>query len=347
MTMPKPKTPRTPSVKEKKPRKPRKIDVFDQDYAWKDYISKDFFDCLAIIHPKLYADVDISVPPEFLEQEISNALRGKYKIKGKEKKTDKLVKMRLLTGEDYYIYVHLEVQDQLKDDFPERLFIYRSLISLRYATQNITTIVLFTGKSPSVKHTIFQHECYDSVVLYHFNYFVIADQNVEELARKNSAFALAVLAAKYTIDTEGDEKRRVEFKLKITELANKNNFPLDKLKNLLSFVLDYMLLSTEMENEFLASSAIISSFNTDTMVKYRGRGMFEKFMDAAFEPKLKAASEQAAREAAREAAKKAQEERENTIHALLKINFSPEKIAETLGYDLDFVKKVANSAATS
>lgn len=42
-------------IVEKKPRKPRKIDVFDQDYAWKDYISKDFFDCLAVIHPELYA----------------------------------------------------------------------------------------------------------------------------------------------------------------------------------------------------------------------------------------------------------------------------------------------------
>jgi hypothetical protein len=129
-------------------------------------------------------------------------------------------------------------------------------------------------------------------------------------------------------------------------LANKNNFPLDKLKNLLSFVLDYMLLSTEMENEFLASSTIISSFNTDTMVKYRGRGMFEKFMDAAFEPKLAAreqalniaheAAKEAATEAALKAAKeaaanKAKEERENAIHALLKNQFFPRKDCSDFG----------------
>ena len=34
-------------------------------------------------------------------------------------------------------------------------------------------------------------------------------------------------------------------------------------------------------------------------------------------------------------------ERRNTIHALLKINFTPEKISDVLGFDLDYVLKVA------
>ena len=43
--------------------------------------------------------------------------------------------------------------------------------------------------------------------------------------------------------------------------------------------------------------------------------------------------------AEKEAEKEA--ERRNTIQSLLKINFSPEKIADLMGYDLDFVLKVA------
>jgi hypothetical protein len=90
----------TPENSEKKRRKPRTELVFDQDNAWKNYIEKDIFECIAATHPMLYALIDKSVPPEFLEQEMSNIMRGKYKIQGKEKKTDKLVKLRLLTGED-------------------------------------------------------------------------------------------------------------------------------------------------------------------------------------------------------------------------------------------------------
>jgi hypothetical protein len=340
MTMPKTKTSAKPPAVVKKPRKQRKTIIFDQDDAWKNYISKDFFDCLSIIHPILFAAVDKNVAPQYLEQEMSNALRGKYKVKGKEKKTDKLVKLRLLTGEDYYIYVHLEIQDQLKDDFPERLYIYRSLISLRYMTQNITTIVIFTGKPPSEKHTIFHHECFNSFVLYQFNYFVIAEQIEKELEASESAFALAVLAAKYTLDTEGDEQRRLKFKQKMFELAEKKQFPFDKLEELLSFVIDYMLLSDEVENEFIATtpSTIFSPQNTDSMVITRGQRILSEMAQIALYGKTTEAL-LADKEAEKEA------ERQNTIQALLTINFSPEKIADLLGYNLKYVQKTAKKLA--
>lgn len=116
------KTKNTSENTAKKQRKPRTELVFDQDNAWKNYIEKDIFECIAATHPILYAMIDKSVPPEFLEQEMSNIMRGKYKIQGKEKKTDKLVKLRLLTGEDCIIYVHFEFQDGLHDNFPERIY---------------------------------------------------------------------------------------------------------------------------------------------------------------------------------------------------------------------------------
>jgi hypothetical protein len=356
--MTKSKIPISKPTVEKKPRKPRKIEVFDQDYAWKDYISKDFFDCLAVVHPELYAKVDKSVPPEFLEQEMNNALRGKYKVKGKEKKTDKFVKLRLLNGEDYYIYVHLEVQDQLKDDFAERIYIYRSLISLRYMTQNITTIVIFTGKSPSEKHTIFKHTYFGSEVYYRFNYYVINDQSREALAALDRPFALAVLAAKCTLDTEEDEQQRLALKHKVVELAIKKQFPLDKIEELLSFVFDYMLLPKEVENEFMASPLISSLFKTDDMTvkaPTRGRKMLadaasiaiygKPFDELLAEKAIEFDGLLAEKEAEKEAEKQA--ERQKTVQALLKNNFSPENIADILGLKLSYVVKIAKKYAAS
>ncbi len=334
----------------KKERKSRKEDVFDQDSAWKNFISTDIFDCLAVVHPILYAAVDKTVEPVFLEQEMINSMRGKYKIIGKEKKTDKLVRLRLLNGEDFYVYVHLEVQDELKDDFPERIYIYRSLISLRYLTQKITTIVIFTGKSPSEKHKVFREECFNSTLLYSYTSYVIADQDEAALEKMNNPFALAVLAAKYTINTEGDARRRLMFKQKVFELAQKKQFPVEKMEELLSFVFDYMLLSQEMENEFMAKTPIFVPLNSDTMVITRGKRALAHMASMAIYGKpfdeviAEKEAEKEAEQAKLLAAKEAEQalDRRNTIHALLKINFTPEKIADVLGFDLDYVLKVAS-----
>ncbi len=357
----------TPPKVTKKERKSRKEDVFDQDSAWKNFISTDIFDCLAVVHPILCAAVDKTVEPVFLEQEMINIMRGKYKITGKEKKTDKLVKLRLLNGEDFYVFVHLEVQDKLRDEFSERIYIYRSLISLRYMTQKITSIVIFTGKSPLEKHKVFREECFNSTLFYSYTSYVIADQDEAALEKMNNPFALAVLAAKYTINTEGDARRRLAFKQKVFELAQKKQFPVEKMEELLSFVFDYMLLSEEMENEFMAKTPIFLPLKSDTMVITRGKRKLAEMASMAIYGKpfdeviaeqkeaqdailAKIKAEQAQLLASKEAeqarllaSKEAEQdtERRNTIISLLKINFTPEKIADVLGYDLDYVLKVA------
>ena len=42
----------------KKTRKPPPDDIFDQDYAWKTFISKDFFNFLEATQSELHAAVD-------------------------------------------------------------------------------------------------------------------------------------------------------------------------------------------------------------------------------------------------------------------------------------------------
>jgi hypothetical protein len=113
---------------------------------------------------------------------------------------------------------------------------------------------------------------------------------------------------------------------------------------LLRFVLDYMLLSDEVENEFIAttSSTIFSPQNTDSMVITRGQriladmtsiGLYGKTTEALL------AEKEAEKNAEKIALQEA--ERQNTIQALLSINFSPEKIADLLGYNLKYVQKTA------
>lgn len=363
----------TPPTAAKKPRKPRNPEVFDQDSAWKDFVTKNIWDCVAALSPELYAAIDKSVPPEFLEQEIINAMRGKYKLKGKERKTDKLVKFRLLNGEDYYLYVHFEFQGQLKDDFPERLYIYRSLVSLRYQTQNIATFALFTGQSPSDKHKFFEKTCFGSYIYFRYNWYAIIDQSIADLEQSDNMFLLAVLAAKYTLDTEGDDQKRLFFKKKMYELAERKHFSFEKMDELLSFVLDYMLLPDEIENEFQATIPSLLELNSDNMELTRGQRVLNEIYsknlygktfkeleaekdallaekqaelvkkDLEWQAELaKQEAEKQAILAKQEAERLAEKEVEHkfAIKALLKLDFSPDKIVTVLGYDLEYILKL-------
>ncbi len=131
----------------------------------------------------------------------------------------------------------------------------------------------------------------------------------------------------------------------------------------------------DLENEFMAKTPIFLPLNSDTMVITRGKRALAEMASIAIygkpfeeviadqkaeqakilaeQAKLLAArvAEQAKLLAAKEAeqakllaAKEAEQalDRRNTIHALLKINFTPEKIADVLGFDLDYVLKVAS-----
>jgi hypothetical protein len=117
------------------------------------------------------------------------------------------------------------------------------------------------------------------------------------------------------------------------------------MEELLSFVFDYKFLSEDMENEFMAKTPIFLPLKSDTMVITRGKRALAEMASIAIygKPFDEVIAEQKAEQAKILAKKEAEQdlERRNTIHSLLKINFTPEKISEVLGFDLDYVLKVA------
>jgi hypothetical protein len=355
----------------KLPRKPLNKEISDQDALWKEFFTQFFKECILLLHPKLWAAVDWSVPPEFLEQELINSLRGRFRIKGKKKLTDKFVKLRLKTGEDCFVFVHLEVQGELEDVFVKRLFTYRSLIFLRYDIENVTTIVLFTGDKPSEKHKKYFTECFGSNITFNFNFCAILEQNEAVLMKSNNPLAIAMLAGKYTAETKTDVQKRLFFKRKLFELAKKKGFSPEYLWDVLNFVYDYMVLPRKIDNEFKAAMPNFSPLKSSTMLMTKGRrtvgDMFFKsehgkpikewVADTIAELTVKVTNEVTAKVEAEVTAKveaevtakveaEAEIERKKTIQAMLGEGFSVERIAHILDYDLAFVQKTAEELAS-
>ena len=337
--------------------KPVVLDVFDEDAVFKEFITYFFQDVIALLMPKLYIAVDWRVAPEFLEQQVINSTRGRMRAKGKRNDVDKLVKLRLLTGEDQFIFVHNEVQNQLTDALARRWFYYRSLIFILYDIDDITTLVIYSGKAPQKKHKVYRHDCFGTTVIHRFNSYAIANQSVKKLIASDNPVAIAILAAKYTLETENDARKRLIFKKKMFELAQKKNLPDDKMQVLLNFVLDYMVLPREMEEEFKAEIPIFSPVKSNNMIVTQNRidladalslakyGMnwsdYVDFREAQAAAKdIEVATAQAAAQAAAQAIKQRDEK---AILGMSAINLPVQQIAVALGVSVSYVQEVLKS----
>ena len=252
----------TASGKSKEDPKPSQPKI-DLDAFFKSLLTDFFEEGIALIDPELHEAIDWTVPVVFLEQELINALKGRFKIKDKRKFTDKLAKLCLKSGKEHYIVLHAEAQHEPEEDFNKRMYVYRCLIYLWLDIDDITAIAIFTGAPPDPDSLSYKHKCFNTEVSYIYGNYIIAEQNEAELLQSDNPFAIAVLAALYTYQTVNDAERRFAFKRKVFELAQKKNISIDKMTKLLTFVNDFMFLPKALEKEFQFESKSFSNFLID------------------------------------------------------------------------------------
>jgi hypothetical protein len=347
--------------------------VLDEDDVFKTFFTKNVENVIAIVNPPLHAAVDWSVPPEFLEQELINFLRGRLRQVDKRKVADKLLKLKLLSGKDIFVFLHHEIQNALTDDLSQRWFKSRMLISLRYNVEEITTIILFTGDAPKRKHSLYDYSCFGTRTTFKTNAFVIVKQSAKQLIAMNNPAALAFLAAKYAVQSKGDMKKRLKLKKKVFDLAKEKGFSSEVLEEVLTFVFDYMILPQKMEDEFLLEVPFFQQLKSDKKMMTRGANIIanamcwnETGMSFSDYADVRTAEVQAAREAANEAKEAANEAKEaaneakeaaneakeaakeaakirdiQTIHALLEDGFPIERIARILKIDVSYAIELA------
>ncbi|CAM5220838.1 hypothetical protein CDEF62S_04546 [Castellaniella defragrans] len=105
----------------------------DYDSPWKEALDLYFREALALLVPELHAAIDWSVAPQFLGKELQSISRpGK---RGR-RLADKLVRVRLRSGAEAWLLVHVEVQGRacgrlVKARFTRRMYEYRYLIGAR------------------------------------------------------------------------------------------------------------------------------------------------------------------------------------------------------------------------
>jgi hypothetical protein len=348
--------------------------AIDYDGLTKDFVTSFFPSFIQISNPALYAAVDWSVPPVFLEQELYNMMKGRYWMKGKKKLTDKLARLRLLNGNDHYVLVHVEFQHRPEDDFGKRMFTYFVLAFLKHDAHAFTAIAFFTGAAPKKSQLAYGLDIFGTKVNYKFISLVAVEQDEARLIRSRNPVALGILAVKYAYETEKMPEKRLFYKRKLFEIAASKGIKRPELVKLLIFVRDFVNLPPNLENKFLTETLDSSTSKIEEMIISTGtKKMFEVWYERAhgFSPKKEIAKMKREREAAkkredaaaereaaaireaaaaaiREAAAAAEreataiQEKENTIYVLYSNGVSIPLIATSMGVSEDFVAQVVS-----
>ena len=101
----------------------------EYDSPWKEALDRYFESFMALCFPVLWAHIDWSVPPKMLDKELQQI--APQSDVG-QRTVDKLVEVRLLSGEIEWLLIHLEIQSQPAANFAERMFVYFYRIRDKY-----------------------------------------------------------------------------------------------------------------------------------------------------------------------------------------------------------------------
>ncbi|MEY4905728.1 MAG: hypothetical protein RLZZ292_3543 [Bacteroidota bacterium] len=215
----------------------------DYDGNWKVITGELILDFIQFTIPLLYEDLDLSVEPEFLEQEFFEIVE---ELQSKNI-TDKLVKFKLKNGQDKWIFIHIEFQTE--GNISERMFTYYRRILDKYGKE-ITAVVVYTGKSVPKNFSTYESSNYGTDVLYRFNTYLVAKQKEADLLKDMNPFSIVVLANLYVNKTKKDLKKRLSFKEKLYEIAFKRGYSIEKTSKLFIFLKELMRLTPALEEEF-------------------------------------------------------------------------------------------------
>lgn len=287
------------------------------DVLWKGMLEEVFDDVLRLVFKNADQLFNFQKRFEFLDKEL-NELYPEPDKKSAARVVDQLVKVYRSSGEEEWLLLHIEVQEQNGSAFSERMFRYYYRLFDKYQ-KPITAIAIFTGKGKNLPDR-YKCSCLGTHLEYIYNTLRIADYPDHVLETSSNPFALVILAAKKALLPDGTpDMERLRHKLLVARnLLARKNLPQRKIKAILSFLNNYVVFKNQETNSIFTKEIHRITNKTKPM------GFFERWAEY-----------------------KTEEALEKVVRNLLRrSNFSMEKIASIAGVPLDFVKKVKKSIRT-
>lgn len=292
------------------------------DVLWKGMLEEVFDDVLRFIFKDADQLFNFKKRFEFLDKEL-NELYPEPDKQSSTRVVDKLVKVFRSNGEEEWMLLHVEVQEQNGLTFPERMFRYYYRLYDKYQ-KPVTAIAIFTGNGRKSFPDRYKHSCLGTHLEYIYNTLRIVDYPDQMLETSKNPFALVMLAVKKALLPDGTpDMERLKHKLLVAKtLLARKDLSRRKIKAILSFLNNYVVFKNKETNSIFTKEIHRITSKTKPM------GFFEHWNAYLTEEALEKANRRFVR------------------NLLKQSNFSMAKIASIAGVPLDFVKKVKRSIRT-
>ncbi len=201
-----------------------------------------------VFFPTIHGLIDWSQAPRMLDKEFQQITPlselGRRAV-------DKLVEVRLLSGEVEWILIHLEIQNQWIGDFSQRMFVYFYRIRDKY-NQRVVSLAVLGDENSNWRPSRFQQETLGCRVEFSYPLIKLNDflSDLRPLETSSNPVASLILAHLMAMQTTGKPVHRFNEKLRLLRILYDRGVDFQVLRQLFR-VIDWMLeLPPELEHSF-------------------------------------------------------------------------------------------------
>lgn len=210
----------------------------EYDSPWKEIIEIFFPQFMAFFFPTIATAIDWTKPVEFLDKEFQRTIR---RSEVGRQTVDKLVKVWLLSGEEVWVLIHIEVQSQKESAFTTRMYIYRYRIFDRYR-RPILSLAIIGDDDPEWRPDRYETELLGNKESLQFGMIKLLDYEAKwsELEQNSNPFAVVVMAHLKALVTQNKEQDRLFWKKNLIKELYKRSYEKQEIFNLFRF-LDWVM----------------------------------------------------------------------------------------------------------
>lgn len=185
----------------------------------------------------------------FLDKELQQVVR---EAETGPRRVDKLVQVTPEGSvETAWVLIHVEVQGQRDNDFPERIYIYNYRLYDRYQ-RRVASLAILSDAHPGWRPQSFGYELFGCRVSLDFPAVKLLDyiEGWDSLETNSNPFAVVVMAHLQTQQTQQQPAERYAAKLKLAQMLYRRGYNRRDVLELFRFIDWLLTLPPELEQQF-------------------------------------------------------------------------------------------------
>ncbi|MCA9224192.1 MAG: hypothetical protein KDA47_01210, partial [Planctomycetales bacterium] len=220
----------------------------DYDHPWKEALDVLFESFVEFCVPDLYARVDWTTPVKMLDKEFQQ-IAPVSEIGARS--VDKLVEVRLVSGDFEWLLIHVEVQSQPVADFARRMFTYFYRIVDKY-NKRVMSLAVLGDLDPNWRPSGYRLDTFDCSMEFKFPVVKLLDfeSRQEELEQSANPFAVVIMAHLMAQRSAGRPNDRLQYKAQLIRQLYQRGWDAERIRGAFRLI-DWMMdLPRDIEIKF-------------------------------------------------------------------------------------------------